>query len=110
MMILPAALVTLSLQVTPEIEHLMKLASLDSEDGGAGEIGVNEFIVDWGTSIKDYVPSIFCAKEYLDPDFDVLLNADYFELLFDADKFTSIGELPFFYSGIESGIFGIRLN
>jgi hypothetical protein len=35
--ILPAALATLSLKVTPEIEHLMNLASLDSEDRGKGE-------------------------------------------------------------------------
>lgn len=108
MAVLPEALATLPLQVTPEIKHLIKLAALEADYGVAIDKGVNKFIVDWETSIKDYAPCIFCAKEYLEPDFDLLLNADHFELLFDGEKFFSIGDLPFFPSAYESGIFGIR--
>jgi len=111
MTVLPEALATLPLQVTPEIKHLIKLAALEVDYGVAIDKGANEFIVDWETSVKDYAPCIFCAKEYLDPDFDVLLNADHFELSFDMDKFSSIGDLPFFSNEFHGGsVYGVRTS
>lgn len=110
MEVLHEGLATLSLDITPEIEHLMKIAALDNEDGVMRLKNTYEFIADWETSVADYAPCIFCAKEYLDPDFDVLLNTDHFEIAFDMDKFSSIGDLPFFSSEFNGGeVYGIRI-
>lgn len=108
--VISEAFLSLHIKANPVMEHLMQLAISNDDIEIKALKDRGGFLVDWGTAVNAYSPSIFCANEFLNEDLDFFLNIDNIELFYDGDKFSSIGDLPYFTSGYEAGIFGLIVS